>query len=388
MGRYKEYKTIALIVSAGRGRRIGKDIPKQYIAVGDEAIITKTVRTFADHPRVDAVRVVIHPDDFNLYKSSLGELTILDPVYGGVERQDSVREGLESLQSFGPTNVLIHDSVRPFVSNATINGVLDVVMDGRCCVPGLPISDSLKSVDNGYVIKNLDRSSAWRIQTPQGFPYMKILDAHRASIGKNLPDDAAVADAFGLSVEVIRGQKKNEKITNIEDLEGIMEQIASQEPDVRVGNGYDVHRFTEGEFVTICGVKVPHGRSLLGHSDADVGFHALTDAILGAIGKGDIGEYFPSSDEQWKNADSQIFLRYAGDAVQSLGGKIQNLDITIICESPKISPYRTEMINKISEILSISPSRVNVKGTTNDRLGFIGRNEGVAAQATSVIMVK
>ena len=261
-------------------------------------------------------------------------------------------------------------------------------MDGRCCVPGLPISDALKGVDNRRIIKNIDRTRAWRVQTPQGFPYQKILDAHRASIGKNLIDDAAVADAFGLSVEVVRGQAENEKITNIEDLERVMELLALKEPEIRVGNGYDVHGFTEGESVIICGIQIPHNRSLLGHSDADVGLHALTDAILGAIGKGDIGEHFPSSDEQWKNVDSQIFLRHAGDVVQSLGGKIQNLDITIICESPKISPFRNEMINRIADILSIAPSRVNVKSTTNDKLGFIGRNEGVAAQATSVILLK
>lgn len=387
MGSYKELETIALIVSAGRGRRVGKEIPKQYISVGDTTILAKTVRTFADHQRVDAVRVVIHPEDVNLYKLSLDGLQILDPVYGGEERQDSVREGLESLQSFSPTNVLIHDSARPFVSRATIDSVLDVVIDGRCCIPGLPLSDALKHVDDGRVVGNLERSGVWRIQTPQGFPYKQILDAHRASIGRNLPDDSAVADAFGLSVEVVRGGTENEKITNVEDLEGVMEQLTLQEAGIRVGNGYDVHRFTKGESVTLCGIKVPHSRSLLGHSDADVGLHALTDALLGAIGKGDIGEYFPSSDEQWKNADSQIFLQHAGDVVRSLGGKIQNLDITIICESPKIRPYRHEMINKISKILSIAPLRVNVKGTTNDKLGFIGRDEGIAAQATAVILV-
>ena len=385
---YKEFETVALIVSAGRGRRFGKEIPKQYFSIGDDTILMKTVRAFANHQRVDAVRVVIRPEDVNLYKLALGKMKILEPAYGGLERQDSVREGLESLKSFNPTNVLIHDSVRPFVSSATIDRVLDIVTDGRCCIPGLPLSDALKSVDNGRVVDNLERSGVWRIQTPQGFPYKKILDAHRALIGRNLPDDAAVADAFGLSVEVVRGGAENEKITNIEDLEGVMDQLALQEPGIRVGNGYDVHRFTTGEFVTLCGVKVPHNRSLLGHSDADVGLHALTDAMLGAIGKGDIGEYFPSSDEEWKNADSEIFLRHAGDAVRSLGGKVQNLDITIICEAPKIRPYRDEMINKICEILSISPSRVNVKGTTNDKLGFIGRNEGVAAQATAVILLK
>ena len=217
---------------------------------------------------------------------------------------------------------------------------------------------------------------------------IKILAAHRALIGHNLADDSAVAEAHGLSVNVVQGLFENEKITNNEDLEQAMRQHSLAIPDIRVGNGYDVHRFTKGEFVTICGIKIPFTHSLEGHSDADVGLHALTDAILGAVGRDDIGKYFPSNDGQWKNAPSNIFLSHAGEILSSMNASVQNLDVTIICEAPKISPYRDEMRNKICEILSISPSRVNVKGTTNESLGFIGRKEGIAAQATATVVIQ
>jgi 2-C-methyl-D-erythritol 4-phosphate cytidylyltransferase/2-C-methyl-D-erythritol 2,4-cyclodiphosphate synthase len=248
--------------------------------------------------------------------------------------------------------------------------------------------DAIKLLDDGKIVKSLERSNIWRVQTPQGFPFDQILAAHRSQIGNNLADDAAVAEAYGLSVVVVQGLLDNEKITNKEDLEKAMHKHSLSLPDIRVGNGYDVHRFSKGDFVTICGIKIPFSFGLEGHSDADVGLHALTDAILGALGKGDIGEYFPSTDEQWRNASSQIFLSHAGEVLSSMNASVQNLDITIICEVPKISPYRDEMKNNICEILSISPSRVNVKGKTNETLGFIGRKEGIAAQATATILIQ
>ncbi|HIO39275.1 MAG TPA: bifunctional 2-C-methyl-D-erythritol 4-phosphate cytidylyltransferase/2-C-methyl-D-erythritol 2,4-cyclodiphosphate synthase [Rhodospirillales bacterium] len=381
-------ETVALIVSAGRGRRISGKTPKQYLPLGGETILSKTARAFINHKKIDAVRIVIHPDDRDLYDAATGGLNLLSPVYGGPERQDSVRNGLESLEELSPLNVLIHDSVRPFVSHSLIDRILNMLLDGKGCIPGVPIMDAIKLLDDGKIVKSLERSNIWRVQTPQGFPFDQILAAHRSLIGNNLADDAAVAEAYGLSVVVVQGLLDNEKITNKEDLEKAMQKHSLSLPDIRVGNGYDVHRFSKGDFVTICGIKIPFSFGLEGHSDADVGLHALTDAILGALGKGDIGEYFPSTDEQWRNASSHIFLRHAGEVLSSMNASVQNLDITIICEVPKISPYRDEMKNNICEILSISPSRVNVKGKTNETLGFIGRKEGIAAQATATILIQ
>ena len=388
MNNYRNLETVALIVSAGRGRRISGKTPKQYLPLGGETILSKTARAFINHKKIDAVRIVIHPDDRDLYDAATGGLNLLSPVYGGPERQDSVRNGLESLEELSPLNVLIHDSVRPFVSHSLIDRILNMLLDGKGCIPGVPIMDAIKLLDDGKIVKSLERSNIWRVQTPQGFPFDQILAAHRSLIGNNLADDAAVAEAYGLSVVVVQGLLDNEKITNKEDLEKAMQKHSLKFPDIRVGNGYDVHRFSKGDFVTICGIKIPFSFGLEGHSDADVGLHALTDAILGALGKGDIGEYFPSTDEQWRNASSHIFLRHAGEVLSSMNASVQNLDITIICEVPKISPYRDEMKNNICEILSISPSRVNVKGKTNETLGFIGRKEGIAAQATATILIQ
>ncbi len=388
MNNYRNLETVALIVSAGRGRRISGKTPKQYLPLGGETILSKTARAFINHKKIDAVRIVIHPDDQDLYDTATGGLKLLSPVYGGPERQDSVRNGLESLEELSPLNVLIHDSVRPFVSHSLIDRILNMLLDGKGCIPGVPIMDAIKLIDDGKIVKSLERSNIWRVQTPQGFPFDQILAAHRSLIGNNLADDAAVAEAYGLSVVVVQGLLDNEKITNKEDLEKAMQKHSLKFPDIRVGNGYDVHRFSKGDFVTICGIKIPFSLGLEGHSDADVGLHALTDAILGALGKGDIGEYFPSTDEQWRNASSHIFLRHAGEVLSSMNASVQNLDITIICEVPKISPYRDEMKNNICEILSISPSRVNVKGKTNETLGFIGRKEGIAAQATATILIQ
>ena len=388
MNNYRNLETVALIVSAGRGRRISGNTPKQYLPLGGETILSKTARAFINHKKIDAVRIVIHPDDQDLYDTATEGLNLLSPVYGGPERQDSVRNGLESLEELSPLNVLIHDSVRPFVSHSLIDRILNMLLDGKGCIPGVPIMDAIKLLDDGKIVKSLERSNIWRVQTPQGFPFDQILAAHRSLIGNNLADDAAVAEAYGLSVVVVQGLLDNEKITNKEDLEKAMQKHSLSLPDIRVGNGYDVHRFSKGDFVTICGIKIPFSFGLEGHSDADVGLHALTDAILGALGKGDIGEYFPSTDEQWRNASSHIFLRHAGEVLSSMNASVQNLDITIICEVPKISPYRDEMKNNICEILSISPSRVNVKGKTNETLGFIGRKEGIAAQATATILIQ
>lgn len=384
----RKFENVVLIVSAGRGHRAASAYPKQYFPLGGQTILSRTARIFLDHPKIDAVRVVIHPDDEELYVSTTRDLELLTPVYGGPERQDSVRLGLESLVELAPSNVLIHDSVRPFISDTIIDKILVMLVKGQSCAPGLSVNDTVKRVEKGYIVKTMDRSNMWQVQTPQGFPYNDILAAHRSLIGKNLTDDAAVAEAYGLSVAVVPGSSDNVKITYQEDLDRASESLIIESPDVRVGNGYDVHRFGKGEFVTICGVRIPHTHTLEGHSDADVGLHALTDAILGAASKGDIGAYFPSNDDKWRDAPSQTFLKKAGEVVTALNGTIQHLDITIICEAPRITPYRQQMVTRICEILSLNPARVNVKGKTTDKLGFVGRKEGIAAQATATIIIK
>ena len=378
-----EIGTVALIVSAGRGHRIGGETPKQYLSVHGKSVLFQSISAFLGSKAVTAIKVVIHPDDKELYYNSVNGLDLLPPVFGGAERQDSVRLGLESLVDLKPSRVFIHDGARPLVSTRLIQTVLAGVSANQGCVPGLAMSDTVKSVNqHGLVTGTLNRQEIWTVQTPQAFRFEEILGAHRAAEGLALTDDAAVAEAAGISVKIVPGEIQNFKVTHPEDLEKL-ESIGMS--GIRVGSGFDVHRFGAGEFVTICGVQIPFNRSLVGHSDADVGYHALTDALLGAAGKDDIGTYFPPSDDQWKDAPSDIFLKHAGELVSSLGGKIENVDLTIICEAPRIGPHREEMRGNISACLAVEPSQVNIKGKTTEKLGFLGREEGIAAQATATI---
>lgn len=378
---------IALIVSAGRGHRLGGEIPKQYLPLAGKSVLSRTIEAFSSHPSVDFVRVVIHPDDETFYRDAVGGLELLEPVLGGAERQDSVRLGLESLAELGAGKVLIHDSVRPFVDHELISRVIDSISDENGVIPAVAVSDTLKRGTNGTVVETVDRRELWRVQTPQGFPFTGILEAHRRAAGEVLTDDAAVAEAAGLSVRIVDGAEQNIKITRQEDMTQAERLLSTTPGMTRVGTGFDVHRFKDGDFVTICGVKIAHSHSLEGHSDADVGLHALTDAILGAIGGGDIGIHFPPSDPQWQDAPSDIFLRHAVDQVAVLGGRIQNLDITIICEAPRIAPHREAMIEQVAAITGLKSQQINLKGTTTEKLGFTGRGEGIAAQAIAAVFL-
>jgi 2-C-methyl-D-erythritol 4-phosphate cytidylyltransferase/2-C-methyl-D-erythritol 2,4-cyclodiphosphate synthase len=377
----------ALIVAAGRGSRFGGDMPKQYALLAGRPVLRHTVSAFLDHPRIDAVRVVIHRDDRDLYDRAIGSLDILEPVIGGETRQDSVRLGLESLESAGAETVLIHDAARPFVDRALIGRVIEALRTDAGAIPAVPVSDTLKRATAGNAIgETVARENLWRAQTPQGFRYADILSAHRDLAGEILTDDAALLERFGHRVSLVEGSEDNFKITTASDLARAERMIGGG--DVRTGFGFDVHRFAPGDRVMLCGVAVPHDRGLAGHSDADVGLHALTDAILGAIGEGDIGVHFPPSDEQWRGAASDIFLARARDLAAAKGGLIANVDVTLICERPKVSPYRPAMCARIAEILQIDISRVNIKGTTTEGLGFTGRGEGIAAQAVATIRMK
>ena len=379
-------KCAVIIVAAGRGHRFGGEMPKQYRNLNGRAVLRHSLGVFCAHPAVSCVRTVIHPDDEALYNAAAEGLPVLPPVYGGATRQDSVRLGLESLKDEAPDIVLIHDGARPFVDFGIINRVINRAEKGDGAVPALPVTDTIKTAVKTpegalKIEKTVDRSALWRVQTPQAFPFKDILDAHEKAKGRELTDDAAVAEEAGLSVILVKGTEENIKITTSDDLTRAEERCSQKLPDIRTATGFDVHKFEEGSFVTLCNVKVPHDMGLNGHSDADVALHALTDALLGAAGSGDIGLHFPPSDNKWKGADSAQFLQYAVSLVKGLGGKILNADVTLICERPKIGPYRLQMTERLSELLEISASRISIKATTTEKLGFTGRKEGIAAQA-------
>lgn len=376
---------IALVVAAGRGMRLGADLPKQYLSVAGQPLLRHSLTTLAVHPGIDHVRVVYNPDDADHYARASVGLDLLPPVAGGVARQDSVRLGLESLAELAPERVLIHDGARPFVDAGTIDRVLAALSDVPAAVPALKLADTVKRADNGNVLETVDRAQLWRAQTPQGFRYRDILAAHRAAKGMDLPDDAAVAERAGLAVRLVAGGDDNIKVTTPEDLARAERWASARLGDVRTGQGFDVHAFGPGDHVWLCGIKVPHSHGLIGHSDADCGLHALTDAILGALGAGDIGVHFPPSDPQWRGAPSHRFLRHAADLVAKVGGSIAHVDVTLICESPKIGLHRAAMVAHIAEILALDVRRVSVKATTTERLGFTGRGEGIAAQAVATL---
>ena len=378
--------TIALIVAAGRGTRVGGEIPKQYLPLGGQPILRHSLTRFSGHPSVDAVRVVIHPNDRDLYDQSAAGLDLLDPVPGGATRQESVRLGLESLAAHAPTRVLIHDGARPLVDDRTIDDTLAALAQHPGAIAAVPMPDTLKRADGELAKAGPDRTGLWRAQTPQVFRFVDILAAHRAAAGLELTDDAAVLERAGLPVKLVQGNEENMKVTNPADLARAERLLAFRLADVRVGNGYDVHAFGGSDRkLFLCGIEVPHERGLAGHSDADVALHAVTDAVLGAIGDGDIGQHFPPSDMKWKGAASDRFLRHAADLVAARGGMIAHIDVTIVCERPKIGPHRPAMRRRLAEILAIDEERISVKATTTEKLGFTGRGEGIAAQATATV---
>jgi 2-C-methyl-D-erythritol 4-phosphate cytidylyltransferase/2-C-methyl-D-erythritol 2,4-cyclodiphosphate synthase len=383
---------IALVVAAGRGTRLGGERPKQYGTLGGQALLRHSVERLAAHPRIDRVRVVYHPADQDLYDAALAGLDILPPVPGGAARQDSARLGLESLEGLAPSRVLIHDAARPFIDQAVIDRVLDALDHAPGAIPALPVADTVKRGEDGIVTGTLDRSGLWRVQTPQGFDYRAILTAHRDAAGMELTDDAAVAERAGLTVRLVEGAESNFKVTTTDDFDRA-EKLTSggsgdyRSGDYRSGQGFDVHAFGSGDHIWLCGLKIPHSHGLIGHSDADVGLHALTDAILGALGAGDIGVHFPPSDPKWRDAPSHLFLRHAADLVAQAKGRIVHVDVTMMCEAPRVGPHREAMVAKIAEILGLPANRVSVKATTTEKLGFLGRSEGMAAQAIATVQL-
>ena len=377
----------ALVVAAGRGSRMGGTMPKQWLDLAGKPVLRHSLDALSRHAGIDAIRVVIHPDDRTLYESAAAGLGLVEPVAGGRTRQESVRFGLEALVMDGPDLVLIHDGARPFLDDGLISRVIGALAHHPGAIPAQPVHDTLKRAEGGMITNTVERAGLWRAQTPQGFRFRDILAAHRAAAGQELTDDAAVAERAGLAVAVVAGSEENVKITTAEDLHRASEWLADID-ETRVGTGFDVHHFVPGDHVMICGVRVPHDRALEGHSDADVGLHALTDAVLGAIAAGDIGRHFPPSDPQWKGAASSRFLAHAGALANKAGATIVHVDVTIICERPKVSPHAAAMTARVAEILGIDASRVSVKGTTTDGLGFTGRGEGIAAQAVATVRIR
>lgn len=385
--------TIAIIVAAGRGSRAtGRGGVKQYMRVGGGSVLARAAAPFLNHPAIAGVLTVIHRDDRDLYNQALADIQsgkILEPIIGGSTRQQSVLAGLRALASEAPDAVLIHDAARPFVTAAEIDGVLDSLRHNAGALVAVPLVDTLKRAtgDLPTVAATVDRAALWRAQTPQGFRFAEILAAHEeaASSGRDdFTDDASIAEAAGLAVALVAGSETNFKITTADDFERA-ERQAAMDSEYRTGTGFDVHKFTAGDHVWLCGVKIAHAAALAGHSDADVGMHALTDAIYGAISDGDIGAHFPPNDPQWKGAASHIFLEHARDRVTARGGVLVNVDVTMMCEAPKVGPHRDTMRARLAEILAIDVARVSVKATTTEGLGFTGRREGIAAMAIATV---
>jgi 2-C-methyl-D-erythritol 4-phosphate cytidylyltransferase/2-C-methyl-D-erythritol 2,4-cyclodiphosphate synthase len=385
----------ALIVAAGRGARAAREPgrPKQYRPVGGVPIIARAIAAFAAHPGVDDILVVIHADDETLYRAASEPFAqrLRPPVQGGARRQDSVRAGLEALAAAPPASVLIHDAARPFVKPDLITRVIAGLDAHQGALPCLKVTDTLKWIADGRVIGTAERDQLWRAQTPQGFKFDAILAAHRAAAkepAREFTDDAGIAEWFGLDVALVEGAEDNRKLTTAEDLriaDELLQPKGRSAAAVRVATGYDVHAFGPGDAVVLCGVSIPHPKKLIGHSDADVGLHALTDALLGAIADGDIGVHFPPSDARWRGAASELFLKHAGAKIKERGGTIVHVDVTLLCEAPRIGPYRDEMRARIAAMLGLDLSQVSIKATTNEGLGFIGRGEGIAAFATATV---
>ena len=384
-----------VVVAAGRGSRAGEGLPKQYRTLAGEPIITHALRALHRGAPDARILVTIHPDDQSLYDACVALLdasaraALLEPVPGGASRQASVLAGLEALAADAPALVLIHDCARPVASPALMARAIAAASATDAAVPGLPVTDTIKQIDAlGRIEATPPRAQLRAVQTPQAFRYDLILRAHRlaASTGQaELTDDGAVAEWAGHAVHVFEGDPANMKVTNPEDFAAAEARLLGQLLDIRTGQGFDVHAFTEGDQVWLGGVSIPHSKGLLGHSDADVLMHAVTDAIYGALADGDIGAHFPPSDPKWKGAPSDIFLRHAAQRVRERGGMIAHVDGTVICEAPKVGPHRDAIRAKLAEIMGVDVSRVAVKATTSEQLGFTGRREGIAAMALATV---
>lgn len=379
----------ALIVAAGRGQRAGAGLPKQFRPFAGRPMLHWSAAAFRASPAIGRIVVVADPADGDRVRAALAGMDGIEAVAGGATRTGSVRHGLEALATGGPppNHVLVHDAARPGVTPEVIGAVLAALAHADAAAPALAVADALKRAgEDGTVLEDVPRDGLWRVQTPQGFAFQPLLAAYRAlDQDAAFADDLAVARAAGLAARLVPGAARLGKITFPED-HAMMEQLVGVGAPC-VGAGFDAHRFGPGDHVTLCGVRIPHDHGLIGHSDADAGWHALTDALLGAIGAGDIGDHFPPSDPQWRGADSGRFLRHAVALVAQAGGRIVHADVTLICERPRIGPHRAAMRERTAEALGLPLARASVKATTTERMGFTGREEGLAAQATATVLM-
>jgi len=379
----------AVVVAAGQGLRAGGEIPKQFRRIAGETLLERALSVFAEASDVTFVQPVIRPNDVDLVRRLTRGMNVLEPVAGGATRQASVRAGLEALVSCTPDIVLVHDAARPFASASLITRAIEAAEKTGAALPALPVTDTVKRIDNaGTIEATLDRNSIRLVQTPQAFAFPVLFDAHRRALAQgrdDFTDDAALAEWAGIKVNVFAGDPGNIKFTTPEDFARAEAIQSAGLGDVRTGSGLDVHAFGPGDHVTLGGIRIPHAQALTGHSDADVALHALTDAILGALADGDIGAHFPPSDPQWRGASSDRFLTFAVERVRARGGRIAHLDLTIVCEAPRIGEHRDRMRANIANLAGIGIARVGVKATTSEKLGFTGRGEGIAAYATATI---
>jgi 2-C-methyl-D-erythritol 4-phosphate cytidylyltransferase / 2-C-methyl-D-erythritol 2,4-cyclodiphosphate synthase len=388
-------KVALLVVAAGRGLRLGSERPKQYLNCAGRPLISHTLEALAAGWPFSTVAIAIRPDDRALYDEAVAHLTpaaaaaLRPPATGGETRQQSVLAGLEALVPAAPDIVLIHDAARPFASRDLVARAVQAAERYGAAAPGTPMSDTVKQVDaDGRVLATPPRSALRAVQTPQAFAFPLILAAHRRAAAAGvagLTDDVAVAEWAGAPAYVFEGEAANVKVTTMQDFNAAETRLTASAGEMRVGQGFDVHAFGPGDHVWLCGVRIPHSAALKGHSDADVALHALADALYGALAEGDIGAHFPPSDPQWKGAASEVFLAHAAGRVRARGGFVVNLDATLICEAPKIGPFRDAMRMRVAEIAGLDVTRVGVKATTTERLGFAGRGEGVACLATATV---
>ena len=382
-------KVAAVVVAAGRGLRAGGDLPKQYRCILGEPMIRPSLAALAGHNGISAVQPVIHGDDAALFQAAVAGLDLLPAVHGGASRQASVRAGLQALERHRPDLVLVHDAARPFASDALITRAISAAGTSGAAVPVIAVADTVKTVDaTGCVTGTIDRGHLRMVQTPQAFGFTPLLDAHQraAAAGRDdFTDDAALAEWAGLKVTTFEGEAGNVKVTTNDDFSRAEVAKLAALSDVRTGFGFDVHQFGDGDHVMLGGVRIPHGRGLSGHSDADVVLHALVDAILGALSEGDIGVHFPPTDARWRGASSDRFFAFAVDRVRARGGRIAHIDVTIVCEAPRIGPHRDQMRTRIAELAGIPIERVGVKATTSEKMGFTGRGEGMAAFANATV---
>lgn len=393
-------KIAAIVVAAGRGTRVaGAGRPKQYIDISGEMLLTRTLRPLLEHPRIDRCLVVVHRDNVALYEAAATALPrpgcekLMPPALGGETRQQSVEAGLAALTDNPPDLVLIHDAARPFVTGAQLDALIGELEKTGASILASPLADTVKRAlpQSQSIETTISRERLWRAETPQGFHFEDIRRAHAAARNSgrtDFTDDASIAEWAGMTVTLVDSGGGNTKITTAEDVAMAERHFATQAAmETCVGQGFDVHRFTDGDHVWLCGVKIAHSRGVEAHSDGDVALHALTDAILGAIGDGDIGIHFKNTDPRWRGASSDQFLLDAKRRVENCGGKIRHVDVTILAEAPKIGPHRQAMIDRLSALLDLPAHRIGLKATTTEGMGFTGRREGLAAMATATVVL-